>query len=63
MRSKRFIDFTIPNNQLTISDLRQIVAQTNDVVATSSVEFRVEEGQRDAQYLHVIITEDNDLGQ
>jgi len=56
-KAKRTIDYTIASSP-TLADLRRIVKETETIDEKSRVEFPREQGQRDAEYVHVVITEE-----
>lgn len=56
-KAKRTIDYTV-SGQVTLRDLRRIVEETLIIDENSKVDFPREAGQRDAEYVHIVITED-----
>lgn len=58
--AKRVVDYTL-ETVTRLSDLRQIVAETQALDGTSTVEFPRFVGQREQEYIHLVITEEGKL--
>jgi hypothetical protein len=58
--TKRIVDYTLGITP-RLQDLREIVAETQQLSGESRLEFPRFVGQRDEEYLHIVITEDGSI--
>lgn len=56
-RAKRVIDYTLELSP-KLDDLREIVAETQNLSGQSRIEFPRFVGQHETEYHHLVITED-----
>jgi len=54
---KRIIDYSLGTTQ-KLHDLRQIVAETQQLSGEATVEIKKSEGQREQIYYNIVITEE-----